>query len=159
QGPLTPGPSPPRGEGRKMLLAVRLLLVEAQLRGRPEEDEIPRRVAERAVDRQDRDLERLPRLRAVGQLDPGGRGAAADGAAAALAEGQVDLAVHPDLAVIVHRGPEPDRGARDVLAVDLLGDGHLDAVPGHAELARAVGLFEQRRILDRFPLGVVVLTV
>src|SRR5262245_23455465 len=47
--------------------------VESQRRGRPEEDEIPRRVAERAVYRQHRNLERLPRLRTVSQLDLVGR--------------------------------------------------------------------------------------
>src|SRR5262249_40417005 len=100
RGP-TPVPYPPRSPRQ-------LFPIKPQRCRRPEENEVPRRVAEGAVDGQDRDLECLARLGVVSQLDLVGGVEAADGATAALAEGRINPPVDPDFAVIVHGGAKPD---------------------------------------------------
>lgn len=88
------------------------------------------------------------------QADAVGGVEAADRAASRLAKGQVDGAVDPDLAVVVHRGLEPDRPAAEVLAADPVGNGDLDAVPGKGILAGTAAFLEGFR-LDHLPLGIV----
>src|SRR5262249_19077746 len=110
-----------------------LPLVEPNIRRLAEEDVVARRVAERRVDAEHRNLDLLARFGALRQQHLVGRVEARDRPAPALAERQVDLAVDPHLAVIVHRGAEPDLAAGHVHAVDLLRDRDLDPVPAHAE--------------------------
>src|SRR5262249_29188157 len=121
---------------------------------RPQEDLVARRFAQRAVDAEHGDLDHVARLGLLGQQDAVLRVEAADGAAAALAEGQVDLAVDPDFAVVVHRGAEPDDGVGDGLAVDLFGKGDPDAVPAPAVAAGAAGVLE-RLGLEHLPFRIV----
>src|SRR5205807_1523499 len=143
---------------------------ELEIGRRPQEDEVARRIAERRIDAKDGNLELFAgfgvagsRLLLLGllvsrdgellQANTVARVETADGAAAALAERQVDLAVNPDLAVVVHDGLEPHRPALERLVADFLGDGHLDAIPAPAVSTDAATLAEAFRLED-FPLGI-----
>src|SRR5262249_45611592 len=133
---------------------------ELQAREAVQEDLVARRIAQRTVDAQDGDLEDLARLDVVrnrylllalrdGLVSEGDAVdlvETTDGAAAALAEGQVDFAVDPPPAVVVHDGLEPHRPAAERLAIDGGGNGDLRAIPAEAILAGAATLLQRLRL-------------
>src|SRR5439155_24118769 len=144
--------------GRRIVGAVLggTLLEELQPGRVAQKNEVARRIAERRINAEHGDLEYVSWLWIVRnphefaalvflaldplQPDPIPRIEARDRAAAALAERQVDGAVHPDLAVVIHRGLKPNRTACEFFTAHRLRDRHVDAIPAPAVLAGAARL-------------------
>src|SRR5207247_5648307 len=74
--------------------------------------------------------------------------------AARLTQDERQLAVGPDLGVVVHDDLEDRRGPSGIELPDSLGDRDLQAVPGEAQPAAGAACLERRR-LDPLPLRVV----
>ena len=104
-------------------------------RRRAHPDVVARRGGDRAVDAEDGDRERLSRSGVAGEDDAVRRVEAGNDRAARVAEGVRQLAVHPDLGIVVDHDLEHDRRARRVELADPLGEGDVDRVPVEADAA------------------------
>ena len=102
-------------------------------RCRSHPDVVPRRGRDRPVDAEDGDRERLARPRIACQHDAVGRVEAPDRPTAGVADRDRQLAVHPDLCVVVDHDLEDHGRAGRVEVADPLGDRHVDLVPVEAD--------------------------
>jgi hypothetical protein len=131
----------------------RNILVKVEL-GFADPDEICRRIRYRTVDAKDRELDLLPGFDVTADDEPIGRVPSGDDRTALLAEITSDLAVDPNLSVIVERRFENNRRSRRVKIADLLRNGYRDAVPIKRETAVAATLCKIGGS-DLFPVAVV----
>ena len=93
----------------------------------------------------------LTGLRVARQHDAIRRVEALDERAARLPERAGQLAVHPDLGVVVHDDLEHHRRAARRQPADRFGDRQVEAIPREADLAAGAALFQARRVDCRPP--------
>ena len=118
--------------------------VEVQRRG-AHPDVVARRGRDRPVDAEDRDGEGLAGLGVTSEHYPVGCIEAADRTAARVADRDRQLAVHPDLGVVVDHDLEDDGRAGRVEVADPLGDRDVDFVPVEADAAVGEAQLRLRR--------------
>jgi hypothetical protein len=123
----------------------RLGPVEAERR-RADPDVVGGRVRERAVDAEHGELELLPGLYAVREDHAIGGAVPLDHRAAALAERIVQIAVEPDLGVIVDHDLEHEGRAGRIERADALGDGDVDPIPVEGDSPGRAPPLERGRI-------------
>ncbi len=117
-------------------------------------DIIRRRVRQRTIDAENRQLDCLSRLDAAADDKPVLRVPALDDRAAALSGGARNLTINPYFGVIVERGREDQSRSGRIERADPFRDGDLDTVPAEGELARGAAFIEDGWI-DHFPFGIV----
>ena len=117
-------------------------------------DIVSRRIRDRSIDSENRQLDRLPGFNAASYDESVLRVPAFDHRAAALARGARDFTIDPNFRVIVERCREDQSRTRGIKGPDALRHGDLEPVPVKSELAGGAPFVERGRI-DDFPLGIV----
>ena len=119
-------------------------------------DVVRRRIRDRTVDPEDGKLDLLAGLDVTPNDQPVLSVPTFDDRATALSRGPRQLAVHPDLGIVVERRRKNYcRAGRSEIA-DSLWNRDLDAVPVESEFPRGTAFIQRRGIYD-FPFGVVEL--
>ena len=122
--------------------------IEVQ-RGRPHPDEVPRRIRDRTVDAEHRQLEPLARPDVAPEDDAVRRVEALDQLAPGLSEHDGQPPVHPDFGVVVHHDIEHDRGAGRIERADAIRDGDLRPIPVEAQTPMPLARLELGRAQHR----------
>src|SRR5262249_19184754 len=117
-------------------------------------DVISRRIGQRTVDAENRELNLLPRLKASINDQPVRRVPTFHNGAAALTKCARQFTVYPDLGVIIERSFENSSGAFKIHTVYALRNREVDAIPIEAEPTGRPSSFERRRI-EHLPFRVV----
>ena len=117
-------------------------------------DVVGRRVRDRPIRAEHRDLDLLAGLDVATDDQPVRRVPASHYRPAALPRRACELAVDPHLGVVVDGGLEHGRATRGVEAADALRNRHPDAIPVECEAPVAAARVERRRI-DRGPARIV----